>query len=554
MIWKEEMSSVLEEIKLKLFNFRKEVDKRICTIEENKPTRDKLRKEILLKEMKLIIKRLEEEDKKFISVLKSDTFDIVRQARRLEDDIQVMEAILSGAPQETRSWRTEVAKLSQTLEDLDLDSFLQSLELTVGPAPSTLFNSVVERVSDVVHLQTPNYSPSSFSLTMSDSHSCDKSIQDQDYFVVEVRSEDRKTKMSHFILKKMVFSFRCQVSGALIEECSVLSKIENKRGLVQPDGTSFKLFIKRPKNLLCTLAVKLFNSNITHSPQLQLFRDDSSDQVTQNMTVGGVNETGIEVFDCDTSQINFTDQYQPPAAVTDNARKTSLPDHQLDDSDLRSLGCDLINPLRGVHNAGLLDQLKSVSSLSRPVVMSPGYHPIRRVSGERNMFTDATGPGVMSQLTEDTSPFRPSAGAISTMRPTVASQLSEALEDADTLELEEINETDLRESSIMDPSKRSTLSVEEIQRSLSSEESGVDGSYQNLQASKLEGSSVSFAAKTQVNNTSLIMRSELDHTRWCQCWPRLRSPLEEEDSWWLMVTPSWMMARQEVTGSGDCPW
>jgi len=103
--------------------------------------------------------------------------------------------------------------------------------------------------------------------------------------------------------------------------------------------------------------------------------------------------------------------------------------------------------------------------------------------GELNMFNQSQAqpqpivcvpPGPPLPQPSDTSPFRPTSGQISTMRPTVASQLSEALDEVDMKDLDgkleniAVNETEV---SFLNPDKRSSVSVEDAQKSLSSEDS-----------------------------------------------------------------------------------
>ena len=99
----------------------------------------------------------------------------------------------------------------------------------------------------------------------------------------------------------------------------------------------------------------------------------------------------------------------------------------------------------------------------------------------------------------DTSPFRPAIGQISTLRPTAASQLSEALSDVDVHELEEIQQNadyEANEVSLLDPGKRSQLSVDDAQKSLSSDEAGE--SFTNVNGDSRLERSVSFAPRHQV--------------------------------------------------------
>ena len=91
-------------------------------------------------------------------------------------------------------------------------------------------------------------------------------------------------------------------------------------------------------------------------------------------------------------------------------------------------------------------------------------------------------------------------GQISTLRPTAASQLSEALSDVDVHELEEIQQSavyeEVNEVSLLDPQKRSQLSVDDAQKSLSSDEAGE--SFVNANSEPRLERSVSFAAQHQV--------------------------------------------------------
>ena len=103
-------------------------------------------------------------------------------------------------------------------------------------------------------------------------------------------------------------------------------------------------------------------------------------------------------------------------------------------------------------------------------------------------------PLTLHQLT-DTSPFRPGTGQISTMKPGSATQLSEALSEvSDDLDIIRENLMEDNEVSIMDPDKRSTLSIDDAQKSLSSVNSEEDFSLHNETGLN---KSVSFAQKCQ---------------------------------------------------------
>ena len=54
-------------------------------MENSKKGRDMKRKEILLREMKLILAKLDEEDKRVMGELKSEAFDLIRVSNKYEE-------------------------------------------------------------------------------------------------------------------------------------------------------------------------------------------------------------------------------------------------------------------------------------------------------------------------------------------------------------------------------------------------------------------------------------------------------------------------------------
>ena len=101
------------------------------------------------------------------------------------------------------------------------------------------------------------------------------------------------------------------------------------------------------------------------------------------------------------------------------------------------------------------------------------------------------------------SPFRPSTEKISTLRPTIASQMSDALEEAGVMDdVQDVQGDGLDDISMFDPEKKSSVSIEDAQRSLSSEGSGGGGDVSALQESRRM--SVSFAPMHKVIITTIF--------------------------------------------------
>ena len=120
--------------------------------------------------MKLILAKLENDDTKQIKDFKSDAFDVLMALGRLEDEVQTAQHGLGCALEGSRSWKAEVGFLQRKL--VDHEKFVQSLSLSVGSSPSGTFSSMMEKASDAIFLETPSFSPKTFSLTLPEKDTC----------------------------------------------------------------------------------------------------------------------------------------------------------------------------------------------------------------------------------------------------------------------------------------------------------------------------------------------------------------------------------------------
>ena len=458
------------------------------------------------REAKLILSKMENDDTKAIKDFKSDAFDVLMALGRLEDEIYTARKSLENAPDGARSWRTEVGSLQRKL--MNHEKFVQSLNLSVGSLPSgTLSSSMMDKASDAIYLENTSFSPITFSLLLTEKiQGIDPSDSElyPTHYEVQIHSNHEDLGFPDFLLKRLLITVTSPLQDSkapqTLEDSSVWEKISQNKAKVFEDEKLVKIWLKRPKNLTYAVSVKLFNSNISQSPQVQQFLNECTSVISQNLTLASVNgnDTGIEMFDKDASML----------INAGHAKAAMINQEQLDESDLRSL--DMTTRRR------LMMLAKNPSLIINQLPPgSPGYHPMRRVSGETNVAMQQMqrvsqavssvplppGPPLSSSLQRitDTSPFKPSTGTgqISTMRPTAASQLSEALEEV-TVPYDPEDKMDMIEAendlSVVDPSKRSTISIDDVQKSLSGEESGAE---QSLTQDNRR-LSVSFASHAQV--------------------------------------------------------
>ena len=76
MSWKEEMEKEVTVLSRRLRKYRSDIQKHIDGIEKGKSERDKKKKEMMLREMKRVLSKLENDEKKVVADLKSEAFDL----------------------------------------------------------------------------------------------------------------------------------------------------------------------------------------------------------------------------------------------------------------------------------------------------------------------------------------------------------------------------------------------------------------------------------------------------------------------------------------------
>ena len=75
----------MRDLWVKLSHVRRDIETSISSMENSKKGREVKRKEILLREMKLILAKLDEEDKRVMGELKSEAFDLIRVSNKYEE-------------------------------------------------------------------------------------------------------------------------------------------------------------------------------------------------------------------------------------------------------------------------------------------------------------------------------------------------------------------------------------------------------------------------------------------------------------------------------------
>jgi len=451
MTWKENVLLELGNLERSLSDRKVEIEVGVDNLEERKKSRDKIRKEILLLEMKHSLARLNEIDKKVTKDFKAEAFDVIRSISKVAERVVQLRESIKDAPENGGIMKTQVNVIRGEIDKLGIEEFSKCIDISVCSPPGSMTHAF-ERVPDAIYLITPSLNPKNFCLQVA---LIDPTLVDVKIYLA---GENQPSSFSSsLLLQKLTVTMTCHLPGGgvrVVEESSVLSKIEKKKAVMSEDGGHIAVQMKRPSNMFGHISVHLLGSNILNSPLHLTFSSETP--AANNITMG--NDT-IGIFDTtglDQSDINSLDM---------TARQQQQ---------------HILPPWRNIPPNPIL-----------PV--SPALRPLMKMSRQPNVSPVPELVQAPVSLT-NTFPFSPySEGRVSTMRATAAaSQLASALHHNQLGMVDHFDESNL---SVLAPSKTSALVIDDIQRSLSSSESGggdVDKSLAQLDRS------VRFAPQTQV--------------------------------------------------------
>jgi len=434
MSWKESALLELNHLESSLRERKNEIEIGVENLEGKKKVRDHERKEILLLEMKHLLSRLNDVDKKVTTNLKADAFDKLRDIGKVTERIVNMRKSFDGLNNgKTDEWKVKIQSIKSDIRKLGIEEFSKCLDISVSQATGAM-NFAFEKAADAVHLKTPNLNPKKFCMEAVLSTSC---VEVKIYLL---NDDSPSILNSHVLLQKMNISMMSYLpEGGIrtVEESSIQLKMEKKAAVVSEDERCITVKMKRPSIMFGHISVHLLSSNIVNSPLHIKFPETPAHANNDNLTI--VNDDTIGMLDLT----------------------------GLDQSDINSL--DLT--ARRKHHM--------------TVPRSP------RVHRSRNIPKVPEAVAVPMMLT-NTLPFSPaSEGRVSTMRTAVAVNNLANIHDGNVPHIGKMiiddNNDHVDETNIsvvaQAPSESSAKTMEDIQRSLSGSEVGDDNSMVQLDRS-----------------------------------------------------------------------
>ena len=153
MAWKNGVMRELEVLSEKMCNKEYELNIEVYRIEEEIKARNSEKKEILLKEMKKVLVKLNNIEVKVVKDLKLDAFALLHVARNLSDEVSTFKDAVENASDFNRSWKSEFLRLKDNVDFLKTD-LVSCMNISVQ-VEQGLMHTGFDQVLQSISLETP---------------------------------------------------------------------------------------------------------------------------------------------------------------------------------------------------------------------------------------------------------------------------------------------------------------------------------------------------------------------------------------------------------------
>ena len=153
MAWKNGVMRELEVLSEKMCKKEYELNIEVYRIEEEIKARNSEKKEILLKEMKKVLVKLNNIEGKVVKDLKVDAFALLHVARNLSDEVSTFKDAVENASDFNRSWKSEFLRLKDNVDFLKTD-LVSCMNISVQ-VEQGLMHTGFDQVLQSISLETP---------------------------------------------------------------------------------------------------------------------------------------------------------------------------------------------------------------------------------------------------------------------------------------------------------------------------------------------------------------------------------------------------------------
>ena len=299
----EELKRITEEwekVFSKMNTKRQNIFTRLYNLDKDAGKREMERKEVMLREMKLVLAQLGETEKTLVTELKAEAMDKVGLVNKLSEKIGKLSDEITLLAIDNDIGR--ISRLNEDLESLkkqlaavDLDFLEKSLDIQLNDNSTAVeYEAVRSQYRNLIFYSAGNLSPRNFQAQL-DKVSLLETGGREDRIQFSIFHVDRAALSQEFILKQLmvIVSGKGPDGSTLVhEKVSVFEKIRRQEGQLLPESASQSavgqvLVTVRLQESPVEISVKLFDCNIVGSPRTPGFHlaKESSGPVSSDQSL-----------------------------------------------------------------------------------------------------------------------------------------------------------------------------------------------------------------------------------------------------------------------------
>jgi len=281
-----EINFELSEVYKKLQGKKRAIEIGVDNLENGKKIRDVQKKEILLREMKQVLTKLNDADTMIVKDLKGEAFDLLRSISKMSEAATELKDIVNNGTKEGAEIKDDVEALKDKVNKLGMDDFVSSLDIFVNIQSGSMALAL-EKITDAIFLHTPVLHPKQFFLELPEKLPSFQAADFNSKFIdIQIFTVTESLTFNSMILQKLMLDVTCQVPGqgkVVLEETSVLYLMEKNKAWLSEDGGLVLVQLRRPNFTIGKISVRVLGANIVNSPILHQFLIDESNLASLDM-------------------------------------------------------------------------------------------------------------------------------------------------------------------------------------------------------------------------------------------------------------------------------
>jgi len=248
-----------------------QIENKVDAMDASRKEREGERKAIFLREVKKLLVVLNDVDKKVSQDLKMEAFDNIRSMKKLKEDIASFVEKIDTASNELKP--DEVAEQLNIIRNkaasIEESFSVSNLSLSVCSNQEHL-TFMSNTIRSAAYLKTPDLDPHHYALDCSPmfvpAAVKDSSIEFRIHCNLPTRKFNRQ------VLAKLYLCISCPdgshlLSKRILEEGSMEKLIRKKKAFLATPST-LVIQVKKPRNLVVTMEVKLLETDVLNSPKV----------------------------------------------------------------------------------------------------------------------------------------------------------------------------------------------------------------------------------------------------------------------------------------------